>query len=380
MKIAVTVNFSPWSPYSGGGQRSAHNLATALAQLGHDVTAIYTRGFAERVQAPAVAYAIRWATMPTRRSRVDAPLRPLSAISIADHVARLRPQLVHANGEEAALLGPLKKLLGFRLVVTPRYPSFPAAFGRMPQPAIGESLRRWRDHTKYMMLGQTLRAADRWCPTSHHPGHAVGRAFGLPADNRTVVHNGVDEAFLRVDPHAHPRRGLLFFGRLTRQKGVLDLAEALALLGDDAPPCCFVGRGPMSRALRGRLQRAGLAERCTFVDWLSPAALAERLAQTRIAVLPSWEESFGNAIAESMCTGTPLITTDVGSIPELADHGRTAVLVPARAPRAVATAIGELWNDPHRAARLGREARASARSRFGWIQTAKQFTAIYDSL
>ena len=53
MRCLLTVNFSPWSRYSGGGQRSTHNLARALAQRGHDVSVVYTKPPWEQVQLPA---------------------------------------------------------------------------------------------------------------------------------------------------------------------------------------------------------------------------------------------------------------------------------------------------------------------------------------
>ena len=60
MRIALTTNFSPWSPYSGGGQRSTHQLASALALRGHDVTVVYTKAPLDRIVEPGTICHIRF--------------------------------------------------------------------------------------------------------------------------------------------------------------------------------------------------------------------------------------------------------------------------------------------------------------------------------
>ncbi|MEM6989045.1 MAG: glycosyltransferase family 4 protein [Myxococcota bacterium] len=376
MKIVVTANYSPWSPYTGGGQRSAHCLASAFATFEHDVTAVFTRVFGESVPVPGdLPYRLRFARMPSRRSRVDAPLRPLTAATVAAEIVRLRPDVVHANGEEAALLGSLKSRLGFTLVVTPRYPSFPRQMFRQ-RPEFTARLDLWRRHTKYAMLGRALRAADRWCPTSESSGRVVRRAYGLDGDKMHVIRNGIGEDFLALSPVTSRRDELVFFGRLNRTKGVFDLLEAVSRLPGRAPRLCYVGRGEAAGTLRARARALGIRDRVDFVDWMAPAALARRVAHARIVVLPSWEESFGNAIAETMASGTPLVTTRVGSIPELADES-TALLVPPRSPDALALAIARVLEQPEESHRRARAARALARSRFSWQRAAREFLELF---
>jgi glycosyltransferase involved in cell wall biosynthesis len=208
----------------------------------------------------------------------------------------------------------------------------------------------------------------------------VRRAFDLDPEHMTVVFNGIAPCFLQVETPVSRQAEAIFFGRLTRQKGVFDLVDALTQLGDDAPPFCFVGRGPAARQLRARVREAGLHDRVRFVDWLAPAQLAQRLSSARLAVLPSWEESFGNAMAEAMATGTPLVSTRVGSIPELAEHASTAWLVPPRRPKALADAIRRLWTDRELAEGLAAAGRASARERFDWAETARRYVEVYRSL
>src|SRR3954451_18857742 len=65
MRCILTVNFSPWSRYSGGGQRSTHNLARALVKRGHEVTVVFTKAPWEQVPLPPdLPYQVVWAALP----------------------------------------------------------------------------------------------------------------------------------------------------------------------------------------------------------------------------------------------------------------------------------------------------------------------------
>jgi glycosyltransferase involved in cell wall biosynthesis len=382
-RIALTVNFSPWSRYSGGGQRSVHNLALALSARGHRVTVVYTRPPWEHVDVPPrLPYELRWAALPAVRSRADAVLRPLSAFAVAAVVAELarcEPALVvHGNGEEAALLPQLRRRLRFGLAITPRYPSFPTELSRRGRLARAWA---WARHPKYAALGLALRSADRWCPTSGSAAESVERAYGLSRDRCRVVPNGLAPEFAAIERRPDAARGpIVFFGRMAVEKGPMLVLEALARLGDPTVRTLFVGRGAEQGRVRERARTLGLSDRVEMIDWLAPAALAERLAGASTVVLPSREESFGNAMVEAMATGAPLVTTRAGSIPELLDDGVHADLVPVDDVVALTAAIARLRREPARADAIGRAARAHVAARYGWDATARAFEAVYAEL
>lgn len=366
LRIALTVNYSPWSPYCGGGQRSTHELAVALARRGHAVTVVYSKPPWERVALPIeLPYDVRWAVLPALRSGVDAPLRPLSALGVAAHVralAREAPELVvHANGEESALLPAVRRALPFAFVVTPRYPSFPARLG-----------------PKHLALGVALRGADRWCPTSASSAATVAAVHRVPLDRCRPIPNGVSPVF-GAQPRSRdaPSGPLLFFGRMCAEKGPRVVLEALARIGDPQLRLELVGRGSDEAEIVARAHALGLGDRVTCTPWLEPAALAERIAAASIVVLPSREESFGNAMVEAMAVGAPLVTTRVGSIPELCDDGVHARLVAPDDPAALAEAIAALRRDPAVAEALGRAGRDHVARRYSWDATARAFEQVY---
>ncbi len=384
-QIVLTVNYSPWSRYSGGGQRSTHQLASELARRGNTVTVVYTKSPMEKIKLPGdLPYSVRFASFFGLRGHRRAPMRPLNALTVARAVASItdgkRNVVVHSQGEEGALVPFLKSRRDVRFVVTPRYPSYPQAL-LDSNVAFRCKMALAAFDAKVLVLGSALRKADVCCPTSRSSLSHIRRAFGVPISRCRVVPNGVAPCFLGVKRRRGAHRGpLLFFGRLAASKGPMMFIEALALLGRDAPNAVVIGRGEDLPLLRSRVEALGLSSRVVFEGWKTGQEIARRLAESSMAVLPSREESFGNAMVEAMAAGTPLVTTRVGSIPEVVDEGRTGVLVPPDDPRALATAIQKLLRNRSLAEALGKRGREHVRERYSWAATATRYEAIYEDV
>jgi len=380
MRIALTCNFSPWSPYSGGGQRSTHALATALVQDGHDVSVVFTRTPWERFRVPDVAYQLRWASFFGLRSRRAAPLRPLNAISVLavlKELHRERPlDVVHGNGEEVVLAASWGREAGVRVVTTPRYPNYPAA---LLQPRGTHRLGRLRvavTDTKYLLLGRAARASTWCCPTSQHAARLVERALGVPSAQISVIPNGVSQVFFEHAWSAPSAAPWLFFGRLAHDKGVDTLLQALA----QAPgkrTLTVVGRGDQGPSLKRMAHDLHLSDRVVWRDWLDESELARELSRAQLAVLPSRHESFGNAMAEAMAVGTPLVSTRAGSIPEIVEHEVTGLLVAPDDPAALHQAITRIEHDTELAQRLGAAGRERMRANYSWQAVARRYARLY---
>lgn len=378
MRIILTVNYSPWGQYVGGGQRSTHLLATALSNAGHDVTVVYTKSPIERIAVPTVNYDIRFAAFPALAARNMSPLRPLTVFSVAYEVAKLvrqeRPVVVHSQGEEGALLPELRKHVSFGLVATPRYPSYPKILhaGR----TLSARALRVGIPIKYQQLGLLLRGADAVCPTSASSAAMVRRAYGVQS---TVVPNGVDQEFISARRSATASHGpILFFGRLARSKGADLLLHAYSRLSPPRRKLLIVGEGELRRELESLASRSLNQNDVCFLGWQQPSTLARLLSEARLVVLPSREESFGNSMVETMAAGAPLITTDVGSLPEVV--GDAAETVPCGDVAALTAAIERLLANHANAERLGAMGRERVRERYSWEATAARFVEIYQTL
>jgi glycosyltransferase involved in cell wall biosynthesis len=231
---------------------------------------------------------------------------------------------------------------------------------------------------KYVALGRALRRADRFCPTSRASASQVMRAYALNEIRCRVVPNGINPLFLnaRRDPQA--KRGpILFFGRLEKTKGADLLIEALAEIAPPRPKAVLIGRGGNCSALGQRIRELKLEDCVSIQDWKDPAALARQLSLASMAVLPSTEESFGNAMLEAMAVGAPLISTTAGSIPEIVEHERTGLLIEPSDKRALVKAISALRLNPKLADDLGKAARAEVLDRYSWTSAARAFESLY---
>jgi glycosyltransferase involved in cell wall biosynthesis len=144
----------------------------------------------------------------------------------------------------------------------------------------------------------------------------------------TLAGLGMDDRRLRMirnftqihaDADASPGSYGIYVGRLSREKGVHVLLDALSTAGD--PPFKIVGDGPQVEQLRGIASRLGLRH-TTFMGRVSSDEVDQLLREARFVVLPSlWNENAPLAALEAMARGRPLIVSSVGGLPELADGG-----------------------------------------------------------
>ena len=169
----------------------------------------------------------------------------------------------------------------------------------------------------------------------------------LGAERVDVIPSGVDLPE-DVGPPAEPPE-VLYAGRLSREKGVLDLAEAA-----DGLPLVVAGDGPLRERLPGALG---------FVPHDELERLYERAA---VVVCPSRREGFGVVCAEAMAHGRPVVASAVGGLLDLVVDGETGLLVPARDPAALRGALERLLGDAELRERLGAAARERIRQRFAW--------------
>jgi alpha-1,3-rhamnosyl/mannosyltransferase len=114
-----------------------------------------------------------------------------------------------------------------------------------------------------------------------------------------------------------------------------------------------------------------------FTEYVPIADLPALYAGATCFVFPSLYEGFGLPILEAMAAGTPVVAARAGSIPEVA--GDAALLVDARIPEELATAMEALLTDPSLRERLIAQGRARAAT-FGWNSVASQTLAVYDAV
>ncbi len=177
---------------------------------------------------------------------------------------------------------------------------------------------------------------------------------GIARERIAFVPHFVDAAAYRPAPPTG--NTALFAGRLSEEKGLFTLLEAHRR----APGVRLViaGDGPLRAALESRVDAAQRA-RLTFAGHLAGEAYDRAWSEAACLVLPSeWYEVRPMVIHEAMARGKAVVTTRLGSMPELVEDGRTGLLVPPHDRDALAAALTALTGDPARAAAMGARGRA----------------------
>jgi glycosyltransferase involved in cell wall biosynthesis len=109
-----------------------------------------------------------------------------------------------------------------------------------------------------------------------------------------------------------------------------------------------------------------------------PHAEVERLLErASVVVAPCEHEGFGLAAAEALAFGRPVVAAAGGALLELVDDGETGLFVPPRDASALRAAVERLLGDRELRERLGREAHARARGRFGWDAVIERTLEVY---
>lgn len=200
-----------------------------------------------------------------------------------------------------------------------------------------------------------------------------------------IVHNGVDPTRFRpavrrrvaTDPFT-----IGFLGGLRPWHGLDGLIDATHLLVERGLPVrlLIVGKGPEREALEERAKRLGIAERLVWTGVVREEAVPGELAAMDIALAPypALEGFYFSPLKlfEYMAAGLPIVTTAVGDLPRLVEHGRSGWLVPPDDPQALADGIARLAGDPALCRKLGAAARQTAVERHSWAATAERILEI----
>jgi glycosyltransferase involved in cell wall biosynthesis len=238
------------------------------------------------------------------------------------------------------------------------------------------SRRRWYGFVR--MQARVARRLARSGPlitVSASSQRDICRDFKVPPERVRVIPLGVDTRVFRPREAARvPGRIIAVASADSAMKGTSTLLQAVAKLATDRDAhLVIVGRpAPATERLAAQLS---LADRVTFTHGLNDQAFSALLASAEIAVVPSLYEGFSLPAVEHMASGTPLVASRSGALPEVT--GDAAALVTPGDSEELAAVLRRLHDSPAERAALADRAVRRVGERFAWPAVAQATVAQY---
>ena len=309
--------------------------------------------------------------------------------------------VVHCHTWYTHLGGIMTKLnYGIPLVVT-AHSLEPLRPWKREQLAGGYDFSRWVEKTAMEM-------ADAVIAVSEGTKADILELFDVEPEKVHVVFNGIDtEEYKPVDPApALEKFGIptdkpfvLFVGRITRQKGIIHLVEAIRHM-DEGYNVVLCAGAPDTKEIAAEMNaavdEAGKArEGIYWIDeMIDKTDVIQLYSGAAVFCCPSIYEPFGIINLEAMACETPVVGSKVGGIPEVVVHEETGLLVPVEQQeespfsplhpdtyaKDLADAVNRLMADPDMCERFAKAGRERAVEQFGWANIARQTRDLYASL
>jgi len=234
------------------------------------------------------------------------------------------------------------------------------------------------------------------------------KLFNVRKDKVRIIYNGIDPDEYRITTTttALKKYGVdpavpfvLFVGRITRQKGIVHLVNAIKYMDPGCQVVLCAG-APDTREIAAEMRSAVDAARKnrSNVIWIDEMvdkqAVYELYSHAAVFCCPSIYEPFGIINLEAMACETAVVASAVGGIKEVVVHGETGFLVPLeqmrespfepvnpdRFSRDLAAPINELMANSDLRRKFGKAGRARVMEKFSWTEIARQTKALYESI
>ena len=278
---------------------------------------------------------------------------PWTVLRTAVWLRRFRPDVVNPHSSrDGWTVGLAARLAGVPLIIRSRH--FDVAVSSP-----------WLSRHAYASLCHHV------ITTSPKIAREFGLLFQLPQDRITAIPTGIDlDEFSPTGPAAKlelpatdgPLIGMIGVIRLA--KGHVVLLEAARQLCESGFPvrCVFVGDGPYHSAVEARVRELNLADRVLFTGHRDD--VPSILRALSLVAMPSLHEAVPQVALQALATGTPVVASNVGGLPEIVRPGETGRLCPPKDATALAKAIRETIDEPAATCRMCEQGRAMIQSKY----------------
>jgi glycosyltransferase involved in cell wall biosynthesis len=249
----------------------------------------------------------------------------------------------------------------------------------------------------FQLTRRVLKGAARIFAVSRYTKSEIEKLFGIPGDQIKVVYNAIDERFLRGHATETDRQVLaerylvtypylLYAGRISPHKNLVRIIEAFSALKAELekdgkyPDLKLIIIGDeLSKHpdLRRTVIRGGVQNDVRFMGFVPIEMLRVFYDSAKIFVFPSLYEGFGLPPLEAMAHGTPVVTSNTSSLPEVV--GKAAVLVNPENVFEIMRALHRVLLDQALREKLKQRSYEQAK-RFSWEESARQILSVYQEI
>ena len=323
----------------------------------------------------------------TFKRRVFTPSHVLAFLQVFRLMRRGRYDIVHVHTPFAQVIGRMAaRLAGVPLVL---YTSHGFQFHES-RPHLVRSAIKWIER----FLG---RHTDMVFTQSREDAQTAVEIGIAPAERVLWIGNGIQLHRFTPGPEDRTARSEFgletdhkivgFIGRIVREKGVIELIEAMAEVSAAVPDARLLvvgdtlasdGDTAAKALVQSTIDRLGIHDKVRFAGLRDDTPRLLRVMD--VFVLPSWREGMPRSIIEAMSTGLPVIATDIRGCREEVVDGETGVLVPPKRADLLAKAIVSLLTDRETAIRMGERGRERALEWFDEAKVVERQLAAYAAL
>ena len=235
------------------------------------------------------------------------------------------------------------------------------------------SIGRWYSFVK--MQGKVASQMPRVVVVSENSINDIHADMGVALDRMRLVPVGVDPELFTPLPHIQRKPGRLITTASAdvALKGLAYLIEAMVALREEGRDISLtiIGRPKPGKSM-DLIDRYNLHPHIEFVSGVSDQRIVELYAEAELAVVPSLYEGFSLPAIEAMCTGTPLVATNGGALPEVTGaDGETVFRCTAGDASSLATSIRQALDQPKARAAIGTAGRQRVTERWSWRHCAE---------
>lgn len=202
-------------------------------------------------------------------------------------------------------------------------------------------------------------------------------------ENLEIINNAVDSGFFCPLNYRDDKKPyVLYTGRLSIEKGLIDLIEGAKYVCKDYPNIKFViaGNGPLERYLKKLVFNLNLSKNFYFVGNVDHDILLKYYQNATLYVLPSYREGLPTTLLEAMSCGLPVVATAIAGTSEVVVDRKTGLLVPPNSPEKLANAILALMGDSKLREEMGSNARKQVQKCYDWDIITSKIERVYQSL